>query len=65
MGTNGAAPSTTVSVDLPDQSLLELDELAKRKNNPRSQALAEAIATTKYLSDQQESGGKVVVKQPA
>lgn len=62
---NGVANSTAVTVDLPDESLVELDELAKRKNISRTQALAEAIATTKYLSDAQKSGAKVVVKEPA
>lgn len=42
---------TRVEIDLPDDTLRDLIDLAIRKNISRTEALAQAVETTKQLYD--------------
>jgi hypothetical protein len=57
--TNQPEPTTTVEVDLPEQTLRAIDELARRKGITRTQALTQAVATAKWIDDKAPNGAKV------
>jgi hypothetical protein len=48
-----------VKIDLPDQALRDLDELAKKKIT-RTQALLESIETTKEIARRAPHGARIV-----
>lgn len=50
---------TKVEVELPDETLSDLDELAKKRKISRTEALVQAVATTKELSDRAPHGARI------
>jgi predicted DNA-binding protein len=52
-----------VSVNLPYEAVLALEELAKVRGTTMTEVLRRAIFTEKYLSDQVAEGGKILVEE--
>ena len=50
---------TTVQVELPDETLRDLAELAKRKGISRTEALLQSVAETKRISDMAPHGARI------
>jgi metal-responsive CopG/Arc/MetJ family transcriptional regulator len=53
--------AVTVSVTLPDETIRDLEELAKQKGISRNEALVQAITTVKSLVDAHESGKEILL----
>jgi len=51
---------TTVQVELPDETLRDLDDLAKKKGITRTEALIEAVTTTRELVERAPNGARIV-----
>jgi hypothetical protein len=54
----------TVSLNLPAGELAALRELAEDRGVPLTQALRQAIATERFISDLVSAGNQVLVKAP-
>jgi hypothetical protein len=51
------------SVNLPQASVDDLKELAKRSGSTMAEVLRRAIANEKFFSDTVEKGGKVLIQE--
>ncbi|QIK66838.1 ribbon-helix-helix protein, CopG family [Nocardioides sp. HDW12B] len=56
--------STKVTVNLSDDVVKTLKEMAQRDDTTMTEVLKRAIAVHKYLLEQQEAGNKIVVDDP-
>lgn len=57
------APVKTISVDLYDEDIRALDEIAKRRGTSRTEALRGAIATEKFLRELFDRGAELYSKE--
>jgi predicted transcriptional regulator len=52
------------SVNLPQEAVDALKELAERKGISQSEVLRQAISTEKFFQDTQQQGGKILTQLP-
>jgi predicted transcriptional regulator len=55
---------TKLTVNLTDDALQALRELADSNNMTLGQALGQAIASEKFLRDEVKKGGRVLIEKP-
>jgi predicted transcriptional regulator len=55
---------TKLTVNLTDDALQALRELAESSNMTLGQALGQAIASEKFLRDEVKKGGRVLIEKP-
>jgi predicted transcriptional regulator len=55
---------TKLTVNLTDEALTALRELADKRGVTLGQALGQAIASEKFLQDEVSKGGKVLIEKP-
>lgn len=55
---------TKLTVNLTDEALTALRELAAKRGVTLGQALGQAIASEKFLQDEVSKGGKVLIEKP-
>lgn len=55
---------TKLTVNLTDDALAALRELAEKRGITLGQALGQAIASEKFLMDEVSRGGKVLIERP-
>jgi predicted transcriptional regulator len=55
---------TKLTVNLTDDALQALRELAESNNMTLGQALGQAIASEKFLRDEVKKGGRVLIEKP-
>ena len=58
------AEKTKLTVNLTDDAMAALKELADKRGVTLGQALGQAIASEKYFSDEISKGGKVLIERP-
>ncbi|TQC47006.1 hypothetical protein EEB14_22725 [Rhodococcus sp. WS4] len=51
-----------VTVNLPNEDILRMSEMARKNATTKTAALVRAIRTTKFLDDQEDKGGEVFIK---
>jgi predicted transcriptional regulator len=56
--------SVKLSVNLPEETVTNLRELAEKRGITLTEALRRAIANEHFLEDEVKSGGKVLVEKP-
>lgn len=49
-----------VAVDLPEETIRDLEDLAERKHITRTEALVQAVETTKQIADRAPNGATIV-----
>jgi len=52
-----------VQVELDDETIAALDDLAQRQGVTRTEALRRAVATVRYLAEKEDTGAKITVKE--
>lgn len=55
---------TKLTVNLTDEAMAALRELADKRGITLGQALGQAIASEKFLHDEVSKGGKVLIEKP-
>ena len=55
---------TKITVNLTDDALAALKDLADKRGISMGQALGQAIASEKFLQDEVSKGGKVLIEKP-
>ena len=55
---------TKLTVNLTDDAMAALRELAERNGTTLGQALGQAIASEKFLRDEVQKGGKILIEKP-
>jgi cysteine synthase len=55
---------TKLTVNLNDEAMSALRELADKRGVTLGQALGQAIASEKFFSDETSKGGKVLIEKP-
>jgi hypothetical protein len=63
MHTKEAQMNKKVSMNLPQEMLDELADLARARGTTMTQVVKDALAVQRYLSKQVSSGGKILVQQ--
>ncbi len=51
------------TVNLPEESIQALEEIASRRGTSLSAVIRSAIATEKYFSDAKKSGAKILIEE--
>jgi predicted transcriptional regulator len=52
-----------VQVELDDETIAALDDLAQRQGVTRTEALRRAVAQVRYLAEKEDTGAKITVKE--
>ena len=55
---------TKVTVNLPDQTVEAIQEIAKKRGTTVTEALKQVIESQRFLQDEVDSGSKVLSKGP-
>ena len=53
-----------VTVNLPDQTVEAIQEIAKRRGTTVTEALKQVIENQRFLQDEVDNGSKVLIKSP-
>ena len=62
-GTMGAAPKTVkTSVNLPEESIEALREIASKTGSSMSDVIRQAISTEKFLRNEAEQGNRILIQ---
>ena len=54
--------TTRVTVNLPNEDILRMNEQARKRATTKTAALVRAIRTAQFIDDQEAKGGEVYVK---
>jgi predicted transcriptional regulator len=53
-----------VTVNLSDETIEDLREVANRRGITLTEAIRQAIATEKFVQDERDGGGKILIEKP-
>ncbi len=56
--------STKLTVNLPDQTVEAIQEIAQKRGTTVTEALKQVIESQRFLQDEIETGSKVLIKSP-
>ncbi len=53
-----------VTVNLSDETIEDLKEVAEKRGITLTEAIRKAIATEKFVQDERDEGGKILIEKP-